>query len=287
MAVSPPDSSPYLLWGGAGLLLIVLIWRGWRLGVARQAIELAGALSAYVVGYLAGPYLAPMLWSFGFPDPVLTILARVIVGLIVYLAFVLLGAVFLKKTAQQSFGPLRFTFGVGGALLAAVTGIIFIGVLLVSIRFYGTLAEPRAKLDRATAAVRHLAPMPEWLERMVKLKQALEIGFLGELFRHADPVPPRVYDDTNKMGEVLANPRAMDRFLSFQNVRPLAEHPKVVALRNDPELQKAAQTGNYMALLKNPHLVEAMNDPEIARLLKSLEFEKALDYALAPAERGR
>jgi hypothetical protein len=285
--VSPPDSSPYLLWGGAGLLLIILVWRGWRLGVARQAMELAGVLSAYIAGYLGGPYLAPMLWSLGFPEPVMAVLARVIVGFVVYLGFVLFGAVFLKKTAQQSFGPLRFTFGLGGAFLALVTGIIFVGALLVSIRFYGTLAEPRAELDPATATARHLAPAPEWLARMVKLKQALESGILGELFRRADPVPPRVYDDTKKIGEVLANPRAMDRFLSFQNVRPLAEHPKVVALRNDPELQKAAQTGSYTTLLKNPRLVAAMNDPEIARLLKGVQFEKALDYALTPAERTR
>jgi hypothetical protein len=287
VAVSPPDSSPYLLWGGAGLLLIFLVWRGWRLGVARQAMELAGVLSAYVAGYLFGPVLAPMLWSLGFPEPVLNVLARVIAGFVVYLGFVIFAAVFLKKTAQQSFGPLRFTFGVGGALLALATGVIFVGALLVSIRFYGTLAEPRAELDRATVAARKLAPAPEWLGRIVKMKQALEGGFLGELFRRADPVPPKIYDDTKKIGEVLANPQAMDRFLSFKNVRPLAEHPKIVALRDDPTIQKAAQAGNYTALLKNPRLVQAMNDPEIARLLKGVEFEKALDYALGPGERGR
>jgi hypothetical protein len=41
---------------------------------------------------------------------------------------------------------------------------------------------------------------------------------------------------------------------------------------------------DYLALLRNPRIVEAANDPEVTALIKQLEFEKALDYALRPPD---
>jgi hypothetical protein len=280
VSISPPDPAPYLLWGGVSLLIVFFIWRGWRLGLARQAADLFGLICGCVAGYFGGGYVAPLLWSLGFPKTILELLGQVIVGLTVYLVIVICAAIFLKKTAQQSFGPLRWVFGFGGAAIALATGLLFVGTALVGIRLYGTILQPTAEA-RPDARTARANALPGWMNGVVKLKQALEEGIPGFLFTKADPVSTETYDIAGKMGSVLANPRAVERFLAFPNVRPLAEHPKIVALRDDPELLREAQSGNYAGLLRNPRLVRAMDDPEIARLLHRLDFAKALDYALA------
>ncbi len=279
------EISPVLLWGGAAVLVALQTWRGWRKGVARQAAELVAIIGAYLGGYVAGPYLAPMLGMLGFPAPVLRVVGGAIVGLLVYGAVTLSAAVLFKKTAQQEFGPVRWVFGLGGAALGIFTGLLAVWVAVVVIRVSGTLVEP--KVAHSAAAPQRGPAIPPWAETVVKLKHTLENGNTGPMVRKVDPVPAKTYSVMEKMGSVLATQRSMERFLKFPGVRPLAENPKIVALREDVELLRAAQSSNYLALLRNPRLVAAANDPEIVRLAQRLDFEKALDYALAPAQNGR
>jgi hypothetical protein len=42
---------------------------------------------------------------------------------------------------------------------------------------------------------------------------------------------------------------------------------------------------DYMGLLHNPRVIAAANDAEVASLLRQLDFQKALDYALDGAEK--
>jgi hypothetical protein len=214
------------------------------------------------------------------------LLGGAVVGLTIYLAIMICAAVFLKKTAQQSFGPVRLVFGFGGAVLALLTGLFLVGSTLVALRLSGNILESRVA-TRGGAAAGGAVAAPGWLGRVVKLKRAIEEGIPGYLFRKADPISDSTYETARKMGAVLANPHAMERFLSFPNVRPLSTHPKILALQNDRDLLRAAHTGNYTAFLRNPHLVQAANDPEIARLVRTLDFAKALDYALAPGAGAR
>jgi hypothetical protein len=279
MSFGAPDPALYLLWGSAGLVMLIQVWRGWRAGIARAVAELCAVVLGYCGGYLVGPYLGPMLALIGFPSHVLDLLGGLMVFFVIYLGIVILAATLFKRTAQQSFPPIRWFFGIGGALIGVFTGLVFVLTGVIAIRVYGTLIEPRAALRETGLAPQ--GALPSWMERVIKMKQSLDGGGVGMIVRKIDPLPPQLYDTTEKMGAVLASPPAMDRFFQFPGARALATHPKVVALRHDPDLLRAAQRGHYLRLLGNPRLVQAANDPEVIRRASQLDFEKALDYALA------
>ena len=70
-------------------------------------------------------------------------------------------------------------------------------------------------------------------------------------------------------------------------VRPVMDHPKVVALLSDPEVSNAIAQRRYFSLLRNPRLVAAADDPEVSARLRAIDFEKALDTALRKAATER
>jgi hypothetical protein len=59
----------------------------------------------------------------------------------------------------------------------------------------------------------------------------------------------------------------------------LLDHPKILALRADPEITRMLQEGRLWALLQDDRLIEAANDPDLARQLKRFDLRAALDHA--------
>ena len=59
----------------------------------------------------------------------------------------------------------------------------------------------------------------------------------------------------------------------------LADNPKILALRADPEIQRMLEEGRLWDLLRDDRLIEAANDPELAKQVKKFDLKKALDYA--------
>jgi hypothetical protein len=83
-----------------------------------------------------------------------------------------------------------------------------------------------------------------------------------------------------KTGRVLSSPECTQKFLTFPGARELSEHPKIVALRSDPEIADLITHGRFLDLLQNPHVIEAANDPVLAERIKKFDIQHALDYAL-------
>jgi hypothetical protein len=59
-------------------------------------------------------------------------------------------------------------------------------------------------------------------------------------------------------------------------------HPKIAALRDDPEVARAIRDGDFLALLRHPKVIAAANDSEVLKQLGSFDLQKALDTALKP-----
>jgi hypothetical protein len=138
----------------------------------------------------------------------------------------------------------------------------------------------RATLDR---------PQPEpWVRSLAEMKHSLEQGAAGAVVQQVDPVPQTIYSTISKVGAMASNTQSVERFITFPGVRPLAEHPKVLALQRDPQIARDVMARNYLGLLRNPAIVQVANDPEVLALIRKLEFQKALDHALAalPREDG-
>ncbi len=268
------ESGSILLLFGAVVLILFMTWRGWRLGLVRQALSIVALAAGYVAGYLLGGFLIPILRPIGFPDRVLTIFGAVLVGLFVYIVLVILSGVLFKRTAQQSVGVVKLGFGVSGALLGAIFGVFLVGVCVIAIRLIGSIAGAETHPHRGAAAPSRIAL------RVASMKHSLESGPVGAIIEKVDPIPGTVYHTLDKVGKLAASPDSIGRFARDKEVNRVSLHPKIIALRDDPDVQRAIRESDYVSLLRNPKLIDAANDPEVARLLGTFDLQKALDHAL-------
>jgi hypothetical protein len=78
---------------------------------------------------------------------------------------------------------------------------------------------------------------------------------------------------------IFSSPERARRFLSFPGARELSEHPRIVALRNDPEISELIAQRRFLDLLQNQRIIDAANDPALADRIKKFDLQRALDYA--------
>jgi hypothetical protein len=283
-----------------GVILILFeVVRGWRLGLMRQITRLAALGAAYGAAFLGGALLVPAVRSFfKVPDAVLSILGGAILALAAYALVSGVGAILFKRTAQQESGLVRLIYGFAGAIVGLFFGLFLLWLTVASVRAVGALAEGQARSRSGAAAKGALDPtshaldvrrrflsqsddgMPALATLLARLKNSLELGPLGGVLKNADPVSQRTYETLEKAGSVLSNPERAQKFLTFPGARELAEHPKIVALRSDPEIADLIARGRFLDLLQNPRIIEAANDPVLTERIKKFDIQRALDYAL-------
>ena len=277
------------------VVLLLEIIHGWRLGLIRQLVRVIAIVVAYSCAFFAARATVPLVHSFfKLPDPILALLGGAILAAILFAAINLIGAFLFKRTAQQESRFVRLIWGSTGAFLGILLGLFTIWLGFAGVRMVGSVAEARlrtqnlpasstpqpngpARIQSESAA----SPSPNPLMAMLaEMKSSLESGRVGEAVRTIDPLPPALYRVLEKAGEVASNVQSAERFLSFPGAREISEHPKVVALRNDPRVLELIATGHLFELMKNQRMIEAMNDPALQARVKKFELERALDYAL-------
>src|SRR5690242_18984341 len=101
---------------GATVLVLLMAFRGWKLGIVRQTVSIFSLALAYVAAWFGGGYLVPFLRPLGFPDRILSYIGSALLGMFVYGFIALISGLIFKKTAHQKFGPVRFGFGAAGAI---------------------------------------------------------------------------------------------------------------------------------------------------------------------------
>jgi uncharacterized membrane protein required for colicin V production len=276
------------------VFLFAQVWRGWRSGVMRQLCNLFALVCAYAAAWFCGGLLVPMLRPLGYPDVVLSLAGGCLLAVAVYLAIYAVSVVVFKKTSQQDVGIIRLGYGAAGALVGVVSGLLFIWGLVVMVRLLGTIAESeietrRLALEKPAAhfqTAKNPAPLNATVRSLAQMKHSLEHGATGPVVDFVDPLPHKTYEIMGKIGRIVSSAESTDRFFHFPGAQSLAEHPKIVALRQDPTVLREINARNYVGLLKNRRLVDALNDPELAALIRRFEFEKALDYSLDTKQKG-
>ena len=271
------------------LLILFQVVRGWRLGVVRQMVRLFALAAAYGVALLGGRMLLPFLRPFlRAPDFFISIFAEAVLALAVYAAINLVGAVLFKRTGQQSAGIVRLFYGICGAVLGIFFGLFSVWLVVVAIRSAGAIANaelhpPTIAQHQRESLIARAPPSPTpppMITSLAKLKNSIELGSLGQTVKAVDVVPAQTYQTLGKVGSLVSSPDSAARFLSYPGAKELTENPKIIALRNDPELIALIEQQRFLDLLQNPKLIEAMNDPTLAAQVRNFEFQKALDYAL-------
>jgi hypothetical protein len=284
-----------------GVVLILFeVVRGWRLGLMRQITRLVALGAAYAAGFLGGssllvPIARPV---FKLPDPMLSVLCGAAIALITYAVLSGVGAILFKRTSQQDSGVVRLIYGFSGAIIGLFFGAFLLWLIVAGVRAVGALAEGQARNRSDTVARVARDPTARALDvrrrflansddgmaalatSLARLKNSLELAPVGNVVKQADPISQKTYETLEKAGSVLSSPERAQKFLTFPGARELSEHPKIVMLRDDPEIAELIAQGRFLDLLQNPRVIEVANDPVIAERIKKFQLERALDYAM-------
>ncbi len=282
------DSWQICFFFAAALLIAYKAWRGWRAGVMREVISLVALACAYLVAVFGGRLLVPLLRPLGIPNGLLGIVGGVVLGVLVFVGFSIVGAILFKKTSQQSVGAIRFGYGAAGAAIGAMMGLFIVWIAILGIRLLGTVAETQIEAAKHPVQMVRGKPTPKpipqppgaWVRSLAKIKSSLERGTAGAMVEQVDPIPGTLYSLLTRVGQMISNEQSIDRFLAYPGVKMLTEHPKIAALQSDPDIARDLIAQNYFALARNQRIIGAANDREIVQLMAKFEFEKALDYAL-------
>jgi hypothetical protein len=272
----------------ASVLILFEIVRGWRLGLARQVMRVLAVVTAYGCAIFGGKFMLGMLRPFvKAPDIIISVLAGAILALIVYGAITTIGAILFKRTNQQPAGPVRFLYGICGAVTGIFFGLFTVWLIVIGIRSLGALAQANlqsqahSKSSPATTT-KQVAPQPASppvVETIAKLKESIELGPVGEIVRQTDVVPNSTYETLGRVGNVFSNPQSAQRFLTYPGAEKLTENPKIIALRDDPEILRMIQNGQFLDLLQDSRIIDAANDPALIRQLKGFDLKRALEYS--------
>ena len=281
----------------AAVLVLFEVVRGWRLGLLRQLMRLAALVAAYAAAFFGGRFLVPITRSFlKMPDFVLSALGGATLAFVVYAVVSSMGAILFKRTGEQDSRVVQLIYGFTGAIVGLFFGFFALWLIVVSVRVVGAVADAQIRSRSSTvhagpdAASHALEVRRRFLgdgneqsagfaASLSRLKDSLELGALGNAVKQTDPVSQKTYDTLTKAVAVFSSPEHARKFLSFSGARELSEHPKIIALRDDPEISEMIAQKRFLDLLRHQRIIDAANDPALAERIKKFDLQRALDYA--------
>lgn len=281
----------------AVVLVLFEIVRGWRLGLMRQIMRVIAIVAAYAAAYFGGQLLVPIARPLvKIPDIVLSIVCGALLALIVYFVITSIGTIVFKRTRQQGSAFVRFFYGLTGAGIGLFMGAFLVWLVVIGVRSIGAVADAQVRERGSNGATpeRSLHAVdvrrglfsestevpPSLLSTLARLKNSLEMGAVGDLVKKTDAIPTRTYETLGKLGQVASSTETAERFLAFPGARELSEHPRIVALRNDPQIEELFAQGRFLDLLQDQRIIDALNDPTLIDQLRRFDLQRALDYSL-------
>jgi hypothetical protein len=284
-----------ILLGIAALFLAFEFWRGWRAGLVRAGLNLGAILASSMFGLVAGRIAASL---FGGADSFTGLatgaLVGLAVGIIVFAAIWILGAVLFKRTEHQRTFLFRFLWGLGGGACGLILGLLVVWGAVSIIRAFGTYAESSLK-SQAAAPPAHTArphfgphvvnPQPQptpsgLLAALASTKESLEMGPAGKLISATDPIPDDAYQLLSELTRISTDPEIMARFLQYPDIQRVVQNPKFAAALGDPSVIDAAQRKDLAGLISNKTLIAAVQDPAFAEQLAKVDLRAAMNFAL-------
>ena len=282
----------------AAVLILFEVLRGWRRGLARQLARLGALMAAYFTAFFGGKMIVPIARPLiKMPDIALSIIGGALLAILVYTIITTLGCMLFRRTIQHDSAVVRFVYGSTGAILGFFFGAFLVWLIVVGVRSLGAVADAQVASSKTASAsaqptnlravdIRHRSlpkpseETPNLMASLAKLKNSLELGAVGDVVKKADVVPTKTYETLGKAGKVFSDPESAQKFLTFPGARELSEQPKIVALRDDPEISEMIAQGRFVDLLQNDRVLSAANDPALIEEIKKFDLNAALDYAL-------
>lgn len=262
----------------AGIIFLLWeIWRGWRVGVVRSGMHLAAISVSTSLGLLAAKLVAVPFGGLGnLPGFLAGIVVGGGLGIFLFVAIWILGAVLFKRTEHQGSGVFRILWGAGGAFFGLLVGLAVLWGGILIVRSLGTFAESRVETRRDKPP----PAQPRVADGLLTLKESIELGSAGRLLESVDALPPDFYELVLQIGKVTSDQQKMLRFLEYPGIQKILQNPRILDLMNDPSVMRASKEKNIFLLLSNKTVAAAVEDPELAEQLKKIDSRAALKFAL-------
>ena len=280
------------------VLILFEVVRGWRAGLMRQLVRVAALAAAYAAAFFGGRLVVPIARPFlKMPDIVLSIFGGAVLALVIYALLTSIGTIVFKRTGQQNSTLIRLLYAFAGAVIGLFFGAFVLWMTVVGVRAIGAVADAHIRSRASSIAAGHTSSLqPLDVRRrslsesdeesttltalLARLKNSLELGTVGEAVKRTDPISSKTYETLGKAGSVFSDPERARKFLTFPGARELSKHPKIIALRNDPEISEMIARRRFLDLIHDQRLIDAVNDPALAKQIKEFDLQRALDYAV-------
>ncbi len=268
----------------SAICVAALGWSGWKQGIARQLMTLAAIGCAYAAAYYGASSAAPVFAFLKYPPQITTVIGGAALALATFLGMHGLRRWLFKRTADQQKVSARLSYGILGAVLGVAFGSFLFLITTGLVRAVGTVASARMEdhKQEAESLSADAPPDPGALVRnFAKLNTGLDEGASGKFLKRYDAAPgTHVFVTIAKIGIMASRSEAVDRFLAYPGIAKLAQHPKLVAVKNDPEVLKLLEGHSFVKLLRHEKVLALASDAEFKAAMEKMEFEKALDFAL-------
>lgn len=260
--------------------LLFILWNirdGYRKGFLKKMAGLGAIIAAYICAFLFNEAAAQWLQPY-IPYPFLFVraLAGVLIAVVVYFAVKTVAYIVLPDEADEE----RTSSHLGGLLAGSLVGLIWVYVTWVAISFLGNFAECAAQA-KAGGDTQQLYEENAFLANLVKVKNSAELGMPEGLADKLDPVPREFYVITDKVIRLLNDPQACQALAQDPNIQDLMNAPNILALTKDAEIKMLVQERNFHTLLRHKKLRAVADDKALQDKIFSMDFESALDKALA------
>ena len=280
------------------VLILFEVVRGWRAGLMRQLVRVAALAAAYAAAFFGGRLVVPIARPFlKMPDIVLSIFGGAVLALVIYALLTSIGTIVFRRTDQQNSTLIRLLYAFAGAVIGLFFGAFVLWMTVVGVRAIGAVANAHVRSRASSVAAgrtsslypvdvrqRFLSESDEesttLTTLLARLKNSLELGTVGEAVKRTDPISSKTYETLGKAGSVFSDPERARKFLTFPGARELSKHPKIIALRNDPEISEMIARRRFLDLIHDQRLIDAVNDPALAKQIKKFDLQRALDYAV-------
>ncbi len=278
---------------GLPLLGIVWAWRLYRRGFAAWAVAtLAGS-----VGLVLGSVVAVLVMNLGrgiMPNPMHRLTVALVIGTIVFAAYLLVVRVWRRRLVSRfaSFPP-ALPHAIDRALCSMATVVIALAVWL-AVDFVARVEaidamDPLDVDTHVTTTPDPATPTPALPDPSPTELADMQRRLFAGLRRGVDASRQFVYESTG-LDELLVQLQAFRQLLHLRDDERewlLSHHPQIVALIDDPVMQRVIQNNRIADLIdevdrgsitalyalgREPDIQSLLDDPKLYALVRSLDL---------------
>ncbi len=216
---------------------------GMAKGAVRQALGLGILIFSTIVAYIFYRFLGEMLGISPIMAWSLLWLSIMVTG---RLMSIWLRKILVKRFFVESMDRLI------GSILGFIKGAVFVIVLLFIIELaHGIVDVPTFKKHLDNSRIASMITMHNPIKEITVVKKM------------------------NSFYKIQNNPDAIRELAKQDDFKKLMNHPKVKAVADNKDLQRAIEDKDYMGILKNQEIIAFMKDKEVRTLLMNIDVEKA------------